>query len=157
MKNDLGDLHWYLAIKVVREDGVVFKLSQEQYVKAIIAAANLPKGELVAKATPETEVLMKLTKDMGPQTEEEKKDMALVPYRQILGMLMYLMVCCRPDIMHACKMLAQFCTNPGKQHWTAMKRVLRYLAGTADLELCLRGGEDPGATIAGSIRRRRWL
>jgi len=81
---------------------------------------------------------IKLSKEQSPQTEEEKAEMARVPYRQIVGQLMYLANCTRLDIAYALNMCAKFCANPGKTHWNALKWILRYLVGTKDL--CIRYG-----------------
>ena len=62
--------------------------------------------------------------------------MSRVPYASAVGSLMYAMVCTRPDIAHAVGVLSRFMSNPGKEHWTAMKQVFRYLHGTSDYGLC---------------------
>jgi hypothetical protein len=59
-----------------------------------------------------------------------------VPYCELVGALLYLSVCTRPDIAHAVGLLARFMSAPKKQHWVAAKRVLRYLKGTPDLGIC---------------------
>jgi hypothetical protein len=38
----------------------------------------------------------------------------------------------RPDIAYAIAILSRFSDNPGAVHWEAVKRVFRYLKGTAD-------------------------
>ncbi len=53
-----------------------------------------------------------------------------VPYRQAIGCLMFLMICTRPDIAFAVCCLAQFSEQPLSIHWIAVKRILRYIAGT---------------------------
>ena len=53
-------------------------------------------------------------------------------YQSAVGSLMYLSVSTRPDITYAVGNLARFCSKPTKAHWTAMKRVLRYLKGTVN-------------------------
>ncbi|XP_035210361.1 secreted RxLR effector protein 161-like [Stegodyphus dumicola] len=45
---------------------------------------------------------------------------------------MYLSMATRPDITYAVNLLSQFNINPGKEHWHAAKRILRYLKGTQD-------------------------
>ena len=65
--------------------------------------------------------------------------MSRVPYASAVGSLMYAMVCTRPDIAHAVGLLSRFMSNPGKEHWTAVKRVFRYLRGTSDYGLCYQG------------------
>ena len=36
----------------------------------------------------------------------------------------------RPDIIFAVSNVSKFCSNPTKQHWIAVKRIMRYLKGT---------------------------
>ena len=52
------------------------------------------------------------------------------PYRELVGSLIYLANATRPDIAFAANTLSRFCNNPGKGHWQAAKRVLRYLKKT---------------------------
>ena len=65
--------------------------------------------------------------------------MSRVPYASAVGSLMYAMVCTRPDIAHVVGVLSRFMSNPGEEHWTAVKRVFRYLRGTSDYGLCYQG------------------
>ena len=50
-------------------------------------------------------------------------------YRQIAGALQYLTFT-RPDISYVANKLCQYMHQPQTYHWNAMKRLLRYLAGT---------------------------
>ena len=45
---------------------------------------------------------------------------------------MYAMVCTRPDISHVVGVVSKYMENPGKEHWNAVKWVLKYLRGTSD-------------------------
>ena len=65
--------------------------------------------------------------------------MPRVPYASAVGSLMYAMVYTRLDIAHAVGVLSMFISKPGKEHWTTMKRVFRYLHGTSDYGLCYQG------------------
>ena len=53
-------------------------------------------------------------------------------YRSIVGMLLYLATNTRPDISFAVSQVARFSHNPKKSHATAVKTIIRYLAGTKD-------------------------
>ena len=60
--------------------------------------------------------------------------MSKVPYAS--ASLMYAMVCTRPDIAHAVGVVSIFMSKLGKQHWEAIKWILRYLKGSLDTCLC---------------------
>jgi hypothetical protein len=68
-------------------------------------------------------------------TQEEEEDMSHVMYANAVGSLMYAMVCTRPDIAHAMGFLSRYMSKLGKEHWTAVKRVFRYLRGTTSYGL----------------------
>ena len=67
--------------------------------------------------------------------------MTLVPYASAVGSLMYAMVCTRPDIAHAVGVVSRYMANPGKEHWEAVKWLLRYLRGTSSTSLCFSKGK----------------
>ncbi|THG95562.1 hypothetical protein EW145_g7936 [Phellinidium pouzarii] len=77
----------------------------------------------------------RLSKAMAPKDAEEIAFMKTVPYRQLVGALMYLAVATRPDISYAVGVLARFSSNPGPGHWKAAKHLCRYLQGTKDMKL----------------------
>ena len=53
-------------------------------------------------------------------------------YSKIIGSLMYLASATRPDISFAVSKLSRFVSNPGDNHWKALKRVMHYLKGTME-------------------------
>lgn len=65
--------------------------------------------------------------------------MSKVPYASTVGRLMYAMVCTRPDISHVVGVVSRYMNNPGKEHWMAVKWILRYLRGTTNQALCFGG------------------
>ncbi|XP_016172709.1 uncharacterized protein LOC107615109 [Arachis ipaensis] len=58
-----------------------------------------------------------------------------ISYSSVVGSLMYVQTCTRPDISFAVGMLGRYQSNPGMDHWKAAKKVLRYLQGTKDYML----------------------
>ena len=58
--------------------------------------------------------------------------MRRVPYASAVGSLMYAMLCTRPDICYAVGMVSRFQSNPGLDHWIAVKQILKYLRKTRD-------------------------
>jgi hypothetical protein len=76
---------------------------------------------------------------MCPKIEEEIEYMSRVPYSSTFGSLMYAMVCTRPNIAHAVRVVSRYMNNLGKEHWEAVKWILRFLRGTATHALCFGG------------------
>jgi len=74
---------------------------------------------------------VKISKEMRPKTEDEKREMEKRPYRELVGDLIYLANATRPDIAFAASILSCFCANPGYKHWLIAKCVLRYLEATS--------------------------
>ena len=56
-------------------------------------------------------------------------------YQSAVGSLLYLSTRTRPDISYAVRSVARFTSKRTKQHWTAVKRIFRYLNGTMNFGL----------------------
>ena len=70
-----------------------------------------------------------------PTTAADIKFMEQIPYRSAVGSLLWLSLGSRPDIAYAVSQVAKFSSNPGRIHWDAIIRILRYLKGTTHLGL----------------------
>ncbi|XP_062538927.1 uncharacterized protein LOC134207221 [Armigeres subalbatus] len=69
------------------------------------------------------------------------------PYRELLGSLMYTMLCVRPDICYAVGYLGRFQNQPGETDWQALKRVVRYMKDTKNLKLQYKQHNDAEALV----------
>ena len=96
---------------------------------------------------------VRLFVEQCPKTQEDQEDMSHVPYTSAISILMYAMVCTRPNIAHAMGVLSRFMSKPGKEHWTTVKRVFGYLHGTSNYGLCYQGrpGLDKFLDICGFV------
>ncbi|CAI7737040.1 unnamed protein product [Closterium sp. NIES-54] len=77
--------------------------------------------------------------DLAPPSDEFVEPSG--PHPELVGCLMYLMTCTRPDLAYPLSLLARY-VAPGrhrKVHWDAAKRVLRYLCSTSGMGLVLGG------------------
>ena len=54
---------------------------------------------------------------------------------------MYAMLCTRPDICLAVGMVSRYQSNPGREHWTAVKHIIKYLKWTRDYMLVYHSDE----------------
>ena len=68
-------------------------------------------------------------------------------YQAVIGSLLYVSTKTRPDIAYAVISVTRFSAKPTREHWTAVKRILRYLKGTSNLGLLYR--QDTPAEITG--------
>jgi hypothetical protein len=126
---DLGEVHFCLGVQIVRnrKRGTIC-LDQGKYIENMIKRFNMSECKPVG--TP-LDTNVKLTVDMSPKTVQERDEMEKVPYQSAIGSLMYAMLGTRPDLAYAVGTLSQFNANPGHGHWKAVKRIFRYLKGTA--------------------------
>ena len=70
--------------------------------------------------------------------------MSKVPYASVVGSLMYAMVCTRPDISQAVGVVSRYMHDPGKEHWQAVKWILRYILNTVDIGLVFQQDKQDG-------------
>ncbi|KAH9751398.1 hypothetical protein KPL71_014282 [Citrus sinensis] len=107
----------------------------------------------------------RLSNLQSPKTSEEKLEIEDVPYANAVGCLMYAMVLTRPDISHAVSVVSRYMATPRKEHWKAVKWIMRYLSGTLSCGLVY--GKNKGSCegllgfvdsdYAGDLDKRRSL
>jgi hypothetical protein len=71
-----------------------------------------------------------LSKDQCLETTADIAEMESIPYKIIVGRLLYISITARPDILPAVCQVGRFCHNPGLAHWEAVIRIVLYLKGT---------------------------
>lgn len=121
---DMGKLHNFLKIEFHHDEkkGEIH-MKQTRYIQELIK-----KFKMTDCKTASTPMEPKLQLRLPEKVNES--EMAKLPYRQLIGSLMYLSTSTRPDISFAISYLSQFNHNYSKEHWLAAKRVLRYLKAT---------------------------
>jgi hypothetical protein len=134
---DLGPVSTYLGMEVSRDRGrKVLHLHQQKYIKVI--QDRFSEYPIKGYATP-----LAVNHNLRLPTPEDSEEPGQERFPELVGSLMYLMICTRPDLAHALSVLGRF-VGPGRHgaaHWRAGLRVLGYVGRTADLQLAL-GGEQ---------------
>ena len=124
---DLGESTYFLGMEIERKrDERTVKLTQKKLTGEILRRFGMDQAR--ERGVPMGQEV-KLTRDGEPLDTEE------FPYRELIGSLLYLSVCTRPDIAHSVGVLSRFMSNPTMAHWRAGQGVLKYLAGTRDFGL----------------------
>jgi histone deacetylase 1/2 len=126
---DLGPLHFFLGIEVKQtHDGL--RLTQEKYAADILTKVGMIHCTSSPTPLSSSESLSLVQGDpLGPDDSTQ--------YRSIVGALQYLTLT-RPDISFSVNKFCQFLHAPTTSHWTAVKRILRYIKGTLKTGLTSR-------------------
>lgn len=129
---DLGETSLFLGMSVTRDRrSRTIKIGQERMISDLVAKYGMEEAKTrIIPLSPS----LRLSKDEG-----EPLDTRVFPYSSLVGALLYITVCTRPDIAFAVGALSRYMSNPTTVHWHAAKGVVRYLAGTADLSLTFTG------------------
>ena len=72
---------------------------------------------------------MKLSKTQNPTTAEDGERMKVIPYASAIGSIKYAMLCTRPIVCLAMNLARGYNSDPGVDHWIAVKIILSYLRG----------------------------
>ena len=111
---DLGAAKQILGMRIIRDKvNGTLKLSQSKCVKKVLSRFNMNETKPVSTPLGSH---FKLSKEQSAKTEEERDHMSKVPYASAIGSLMYAMMCTRPDITRAVRVMSRFMSRPGKQH-----------------------------------------
>ncbi|GJW52933.1 ribonuclease H-like domain-containing protein [Tanacetum coccineum] len=122
---DLGALNYFLGISVTRDSSGMF-LSQRKYAMEILERAHMV-GCNSSRTPVDTE--SKLGDGGTPVVDPTL-------YRSLAGSLQYLTFT-RPDITYAVQQVCLYMHDPREPHFSALKRILRYVQGTLDYGLQL--------------------
>ena len=145
---DLGGAKKILGMEIARDrQRGTLCLTQKQYLKKVLQRFGMSE-----KTKPVRTPLaphFKLSASQCPKTEEEREYMSKVPYSNAVGSLMYAMVYTRPDISHAVGTVSRYMHNPGKEHWQAVKWILRYIQKTLDVGLIFEKDDMVGQHVVG--------
>lgn len=121
---DMGLADVILGIQIKRSPNG-FILTQSHYVDKILG--KFSKDDSSEARTP-LDISQHLCKNKGESVDQ-------VEYARVIGSLMYLMTCTRPDIAFTVNSLSKYTSNPGDNHWKAIVRILRYLRYTRNYGL----------------------
>ncbi|CAI7926338.1 unnamed protein product, partial [Closterium sp. NIES-54] len=131
---DLGEVTSYLGLRITRDRAQrTITSTQSHMVQQVLQRFDFTYSSSQSTPLPTGHSLS------APPSDESVEPSG--PYPELVGYLMYLMTCTRPDLAYPLSLLARY-VAPGrhrKVHWDAAKRVLRYLCSTLGMGLVLGG------------------
>ncbi|CAI7904586.1 unnamed protein product [Closterium sp. NIES-53] len=131
---DLGELRSYLGLQITRDRAQhTITLTQTHMVQQVLQPFNFTYSSTQSTPLSSRRSLSALPSDESVEPSG--------PYPELVGCLMYLMTCTRPDLAYPLSILARY-VAPGRhrpEHMDAAKRVLRNLCSTSCMGLVLGG------------------
>ena len=128
---DLGEISYLLGMRITRDRKArTLTIDQNLYLKSVLERFGMSQCKPVATPLEPGKRFEKLPDNEQPVNVSE--------YQAVLGSLIYASVATRPDLSAAVGVLSQHMSRPSNEHWSAIKRVLRYVKGTMDFGLSFK-------------------
>ena len=132
-----GEAKWILGLKL-RRNRTDRTLTVTQEVYAIDILNRFEMNDCKPSNTP-----LPLGTELTRAPEFDRSKGINLPYKELVGSLMYLAIGTRPDLAYSVSLLCRYMDGYSDQHWNAAKHVLRYLRNTISMGLTFRGSENP--------------
>ncbi|CAB1106941.1 unnamed protein product [Ectocarpus sp. CCAP 1310/34] len=134
---NLGELRWYSACFYERDvQRGLLRISQQRFTEQLTAEYGIEWGRSVPLP-----VSVKLT------DYDENEACADVPFRELVGSLMWLATQTRPDIANALRAVARYCASPKMVHWKAALGISGYVRRTSWMGITFERGVVTGMSM----------
>ena len=147
---DLGEPDDFLGIQIVRHSKHSISLHQSPYIDQLCDVFGV--ASMSPKVLP-MDPKLQFVKDMGSSITDPER------YRKLIGALLHLTNCTRPDASFAINVLARYNQDPRTAHLEAGINLLRYIMGSSKLALTFGSGQQEmiyhDADYASSLDDRR--
>jgi hypothetical protein len=136
--SDLGLLSYYLGMEVTQKEGEIL-ICQSSYAAKILELCHMTGCN--PTDTPMEQRIKLIAAKKGTEKDVTR-------YKSVIGSLRYL-VNTRPDLSFVVGLVSRFMEGPNKEHWTAIKRIVRYIAGTLNYGIKLKKGGNCELSLLG--------
>jgi len=127
---DKGPISIFLNMHIKRNrNDRTISISQPVKIDNVLNDSKLSKDDRKRISTPSKVPALPnvmLTKEMCPTDDEAINAMKAVPYKSILGQLLFIAITARPDLATAVSACGKFAHNPSRQHYEAILQILKY-------------------------------
>ena len=115
---NLGKVIFFLGCAFRRDRGTI-EISQERYIRSVLERFKICRTSSIP-ASPANDY----------RSVKEDEDAGDVPFREVVGSIMWIANQTRPDISNAVRAVARHSHEPKKSHWKAAQKILNYLQGS---------------------------
>jgi len=134
----LGKLSWFLGMAIDRDDDGVINIHQAKYVEKLLDKfAPTHKSTMYKRSYPCSPTSFQKLTTASDDMEREK--VSKLPYREIVGSLLYVSTMTRPDVAYHVSVLCQQMHDPSIAGYEAAIGLLLYLGNTKHYSLTYTG------------------
>lgn len=131
--NDLGDAKKILGMEIIRnKERRELWVSHEVYLWNVLSDFGMDQPKSVATSMGAHFHLKSATDKEWKGYEEQMRS---VSYQSAMGSIMYSMVGTSPDLAYSVGLRSRFMSRQLKEHWQAVKWLLRYIKGSVEKKL----------------------
>ena len=142
---DLGEISYYLGYHSTRDRKArTLMFDQHRNAQTVTKRFEIRKTSVIPVLT----VRAPLSKADGPQNDAEIAEMCGIPYREAVGVLMWVAITTRPDLAYTAHTLAKFGDNPEPEQRKAVMKALQYLERTASLGVTNRSATEDAMKLS---------
>jgi hypothetical protein len=135
--HDMGEAHLFLGMEITRDRSArTLTLTQSHKTLELLKRWRMDQSK---PADAPIQVSVPLTPGEGAPLSAEMH----AQYQAVVGSLIYLSICTRPDIAYAVHKLTRAMASPTEPYWKGAMHLLRYLAGTVSMGLVYRPTAGP--------------
>lgn len=137
---DLAEIKHFIGIRINKQENKI-ELSQSAYINTVLKKFGMENCNPVSTPLP-----TKLNYEALNSDEYYN-----APCRNVIGCLMYIMLCTRPDLSIAVGILSRYSNKNNSELWQCLKRVLRYLKGTVNIKLTYKQNPNHKNLLIGYV------
>ena len=143
---DMGAAKRILGIDIIkdRKNGTL-RLSQSGYLKKVLEVFGMQDSKPVNTPVLAHYILSSVKEDLP---KEEAAYIKKVPYSNVVGSLMYAIISIRPDMAYGVSLVSRFMSKPSKDHWKAVKWLMRYIKGSLSVGLVYESRKEGGSYMS---------
>ena len=122
---DLGEASYILVIRIYRNESKrMLVFSQSRYINTIVKKFNMKNFK---RCLIPMRHEISLSRSISPKTPIERENMDRISYALVIWYIMYVMLCTKPNVVHALSVMSRYQADPSLKHQNIVKYILKYL------------------------------
>ena len=124
-------LDYFLGLQIERTSNMGVIIHQQRYIQDLVEKYQMHNSKPVSTPV-----------DRDIYSEDTTSSAEHMPYRELIGAILFLSSGCRPDISFTISFLSRYMHSPTMKLWNSAKRLLRYLNHTRNYGIRYDGDQD---------------